>query len=34
MDVLDKTLLDKRNPQTELWQKVPDWAMKIYVFLF
>lgn len=34
MDVLDKTLLDKRNPQTELWQRVPDWAMKIYVFLF
>ena len=34
MDILDKTLLDKRNPNTVLWQKVPDWAMKIYVFLF
>jgi|TARA_B110000908_G_C10195849_1_gene422835 hypothetical protein len=34
MDALDKTLIDKRNPNTKLWQTVPDWAMKVYVFLF
>ena len=33
-DILDKTLLDKRNPTIELWTKVPDWARKVYIFLF
>ena len=33
-DTLDKTLLEKRNPSTELWKKVPDWARKVYVFQF
>ena len=33
-DILDKTLLEKRNPSTELWKKVPDWARKVYVFQF
>ena len=33
-DILDKTLLEKRNTNTELWQKVPTWARKIYVFQF
>jgi len=33
-DILDKTLLEKRNPSTELWQTVPNWARKVYVFQF
>lgn len=33
-DILDKTLLEKRNPSTNLWQTVPDWARKVYVFQF
>lgn len=33
-DILDKTLLEKRNPSTKLWTKVPNWARKVYVFQF
>lgn len=33
-DILDKTLLEKRNPTIELWAKVPNWARKVYIFLF
>ena len=33
-DILDTTIFEKRNSEIELWTKVPDWARKVYIFLF
>ena len=32
--ILDKSLIDKRNPDIPMFEKVPDWAAKLYLMTF